>query len=137
MRGAFMTILKRAFIALSLTAAAFAQGSGTIQGTISDPSGAIIPTSTVTARNVNTGVETTRQTTAAGLYVVAPLPPGEYTVKATAVGFQTITREHIIVEALATIGLNLELKVGSANEQVTVEATAPTLHTEDVVLGQT
>src|SRR6185295_16913856 len=124
-------------IALSLTAAAFAQGSGTIQGTITDSSGAIIPGATVIARNVNTGVETTRQTTAAGLYVLAPLTPGEYTIKASAVGFQTISNDHIIVEALATIGLNLELKVGSASEQVTVEATASTLRTEDVVLGQT
>src|SRR5262245_6741526 len=132
-----MTTMSRVLVALSLSAIVFAQGSGTIQGTITDPSGAIIPTATVTARNVATGVETTRQTTAAGLYVLSPLPPGDYTIKAGAVGFQTTTREHLIVEALATIGLNLELKVGSASEQVTVEATAPSLRTEDVALGQT
>ena len=76
-------------------------------------------------------------TTAAGLYVLAPLAPGEYTLKVTAVGFQTATREHIVVEALATIGMNVEMKVGSSSEQVTVEAEATALRTEDVVLGQT
>jgi hypothetical protein len=122
---------------MAFTSIAFAQGSGTIQGTVTDPTGAVIPQAAITAVNVNTGVETARVTTAAGLYVLSPLAPGEYTVKVSAVGFQTVTREHLVVEALATIGLNIEMKVGSANEQVTVEAVAPTLHTEDVVLGQT
>ena len=49
-------------------------GSGTIKGTVTDPTGAVIPSATVTAINVATGVETRRETTAAGLFVIAPLP---------------------------------------------------------------
>src|SRR3712207_4580481 len=112
-------------------------GSGTIQGTVSDPTGAVIPGAAVTATNIGTGVQTPRSTTAAGLYVLAPLPPGQYNVQVTASGFQPQTFERITVDALATIGLDVTLKVGSSAEQVTVEAAAPMLRTEDVSLGQT
>jgi hypothetical protein len=49
-------------------------GSGTIQGTVSDPTGASVAGASVTATNVATGIETVRQTTAAGFYVLSPLP---------------------------------------------------------------
>lgn len=48
-------------------------GAGTIQGTVADPTGAVIPGATVTATNLATGVGRSRQTTGAGLYVIAPL----------------------------------------------------------------
>src|SRR6266700_1356866 len=129
--------MKSLIACLTLAAAAIAQvgGSGSIQGTVTDPSGAIVPNATVAAINVATGVETTRQTTGSGLYVLSPLAPGEYSVKIAAPGFQTLTQPHVVVEALANVGLNLQLKVGSASEQVTVESAAPMLHTEDVALG--
>ena len=92
-------------------------GGGSIQGTITDPSGAIVPQATVTAVNLATGVETSRQTTAAGLYVLTPLPAGEYSIRVTASGFQTTTQEHLIVDALATVSVNLQLKIGSSAEQ--------------------
>jgi hypothetical protein len=110
-------------------------GGGSIQGTITDQSGAVVPQASVTAVNAATGVESVRLTTAAGLYVISPLPPGEYRVRVAASGFGTLTQEHVIVEALATVGLDLQLKVGAAAEQVTVEAAAPMLHTEDATLG--
>ena len=62
----------------------------------------MVPQASVTAVNVATGVETARQTTAAGLYVLTPLPAGEYNVRVTAIGFQTNTQQHLMVEALAT-----------------------------------
>ena len=63
-------------------------GSGTIQGTVLDNSGGAVPGATVTATNADTGIETIRQTTAAGVYSLAPLPPGRYTVTVTLDGFQ-------------------------------------------------
>ena len=68
---------------------------------------------------------------------MSPLPPGEYTLQATAPGFQSLTQEKITVDALATVALDLTLKLGSAAEQVTVEAAAPQLRTSDATLGQT
>src|SRR5262249_23722527 len=58
-------------------------GAGSIQGVVTDATGAVIPGASVTATNVATGVKTARQTTEAGFYVIAPLPPGEYTVSAS------------------------------------------------------
>jgi Carboxypeptidase regulatory-like domain/TonB dependent receptor len=129
--------MKNRYLAIFLIAvgSAMGQGSGTIQGTVTDPSGAVIPQASVTAKNVATGVETMRLTTAAGLYVLSPLTPGEYTISAAATGFQAFTQQHIVVDALANVGLNLQMKVGAANEQVTVEGIVATLHTEDATLG--
>src|SRR4051812_25535494 len=81
-------------------------GSGSIQGVVSDPSGAVIPGVTVEATNVATGVNTTRQTTGAGFFVISPLTAGEYTVTVTAAGFQKLVQEHIIVDALNVVGFN-------------------------------
>src|SRR5205823_11403647 len=103
----------------------------------SDPSGAVIPAATVTATNEATQVKTTRQTTAAGYYVVAPLPAGRYTVAVSAAGFQTTVQEHVQVDALATLGLNLALKLGSSAESVTVTDTPPAVNTSDARVGQT
>ncbi len=110
-------------------------GSGTIQGTITDASAAVVPQATVTAVNIATGATTVRQTTAAGLYVLSPLSPGEYNLRIAAGGFQTINQQHVTVEELQTVGLDIQLKVGSATEEVTVSASATMLRTDDVALG--
>ena len=112
-------------------------GSGSIQGTITDPGGAVIPNATVVATNVATGVETTRQTTEAGLYVVTALPPGVYKVVVSLEGFQTVIQENIIVDALSTVGLDITLQVGKVNETITVLEAPSQLNTSDARLGTT
>jgi hypothetical protein len=123
--------------ALLAVAAAFAQvgGNGTVQGTVTDPSGAVVGGATVTAANVETGVETSRKTTDAGFFVLTPLQPGEYTVTVKAEGFQTFTQEHMVVDALSTLGLNPKLQLGTASQSVTVVEAPPLLHTDDATLG--
>lgn len=112
-------------------------GAGTIKGTVFDPSGAVIPNAVVTATNLATGVETKRETTAAGLYVLAPLPAGVYKLTAAAAGFRTVVQEHVVVDALATVEVNLKLEVGATTESVTVTAAPPELNTADPRMGQT
>ena len=95
--------------ALLLAAAlAFGQtgGTGTIQGTVTDPSGAAIPGASVTATNLGTGIKTDRKTTEAGFFALPLLPAGEYTVTVSATGFQALTQTRVIVDALATVGLD-------------------------------
>jgi hypothetical protein len=126
-------------IALLATSPAHAQigGSGSIQGTVHDTSGAAVPGATVTATNVATGIATVRDTTAAGVYVVSPLAPGEYRVQVHLEGFQPFVQERVIVDALAIVGLNVTLQVGGVAQEVTVSAVPPTLRTADARLGQT
>src|ERR1035437_7962617 len=110
-------------------------GSGTIQGTVTDPSGAVVGGASVTATNVATGVQTVRVTTDAGVFALPLLPAGEYTVTVTATGFQTVTQTHVIVEALANFAVNPKLQIGAANQSITVEAQPTTLKVDDVALG--
>src|SRR5215211_3561010 len=112
-------------------------GSGSVNGTVFDPTGAVVPGATVVARNVATGIETTRQTTDAGLYVISPLPPGEYTLTVTVSGFQTFIQEKVVVDALSNVGLNLTLKLGDVDETVTVTEAPAQLNTTDARLGTT
>ena len=127
-----------AIVGLTWTAAmAQSGGQGAISGTVKDQTGAIIPTATVTARNVATGVETTRPTTSDGLYNIGPIIPGTYTVTVTASGFATFKQENLIVDAMNNLGLNVTLKTGTVGETVTVSSTPPALDTTNSTLGGT
>src|SRR5579875_1365831 len=112
-------------------------GNGVIQGLITDPTGAVIPRAEVVATNVATGARTTRYTTTDGFYVLSPLPPGEYTVTASAKGFQATVQQHVEVNALTVASVNLVLKVGETTQQVTVSAAPPQLDTSNGTLGVT
>jgi hypothetical protein len=112
-------------------------GSGSIQGVVSDQSGAIIPGATVGAKNIATGVKTTRSTTDAGFYILSPLPAGRYVVTISAPGFQTLNQENLVVDALGSVGFNAILKIGATGDQVTVTDTPPALNTSDSSMSQT
>ena len=121
----------------SVTARAQIGGSGSIQGTVLDASGAALPGATVTATHAATGIVTSRQATTAGVYALSPLAPGEYRVTVTLQGFQTFVQEAVVVDALGVVGLNVTLKVGAITQEVTVSASPPMLRTADGRLGQT
>jgi hypothetical protein len=123
--------------ALLLVGIADAQvgGTGTIQGTVTDPSGGLVTGATVIASNVATGVETTRKTSEAGVFVISLLPAGEYTVTVKAAGFETLTQPHVIVDALANVAVNPKLQIGAATQTITVMDQPTVLKTDDVALG--
>src|SRR5215813_11906689 len=137
--SAFLGWLLVAVFALLAPICAFAQtgGGGSIQGTITDSGGSVIQGATVVATNVATRIETTRQTNEAGLYVISPLPPGEYKVAVSATGFLTLIQEKVIVDALGSVSVNLALKVGDVKETVTVTEAPAQLNTSDARLGTT
>ncbi len=110
-------------------------GTGAISGTVQDPSGAVIPNAVVTATNVGTNVQTVRTTTKAGDYNITPLLPGTYSVTVAAQGFEGFKQENVTVDALVTVGLNVKMTVGRADETVTVTAAPPLLSTQDATLG--
>lgn len=112
-------------------------GAGSIQGRVTDPSGAVIPKATITAVNADTNLKTTSQSTTSGFYDVTPLHAGHYTVIVTAKGFQTLKQENVTVNALETVSLNLTLKLGTQQQSVTVTAAPPMLNTMNATTGTT
>lgn len=124
---------------VSVIPAATAQvaGTGTIQGTITDPSGAVVPNATVTATSPATGRTTAQTTSSAGTYVLTALPPGTYVVTVKGQGFPEVRQENVVVNAVSVVGLDLKLHVGDANQNVTVTATPPDINTENGALDTT
>src|SRR4051794_30763686 len=109
---------------------AFAQGErGTLNGTVTDPSGAVVVSAKVIAVNVETGVEYPVATTDAGVYRISLLPPGTYKLNVSAPGFKGAVRENIALQVAQTLTLNFTLEVGATSEQVTISSEAPLLET--------
>jgi len=108
---------------------AFAQFNSSIEGTVTDSSGAIVPGATVTVLNEDAGTEQSVTSTSAGYYRVPALPAALYTVRATLTGFKTVVQEHIRLQVAETKTINVTLEAGQVAEQVTVSATAPLVET--------
>ena len=119
------------------TASGQISGRGTIQGTVSDQTGAIIPGGKVKLVEVRTNQENDQSTTSAGFYSFGGLQPGLYSVTVTAPGFQTYTQENIPLDALQTFGLNVKMRVGGAETTVTVSDAPAPLDTANATLGST
>jgi hypothetical protein len=112
-------------------------GSGSINGTVTDPTGAVIPGAIVTATQVGTNVKVTQATSSSGNYVLSPLVPGDYTVVITAPGFKIYTQENVTVNALQQVGLTSQLSVGANSDMVTVTGAPPQLNTTNATIGTT
>ncbi len=111
----------------ALAGPAFAQSqaiNGTIEGTVSDASGAVLPGVTVTVTNTDTGTQRVVVTNEAGLFRAPLLPLGRYTVVAELSGFSKFEQAGITLVAGQTVVLNVSLKVGGLTETVTVSADA-------------
>jgi hypothetical protein len=108
---------------------AVAQFASSIEGTVTDSSGAIVPGATVTVLNEEVGTEQSVTTTNAGYYRVPALPAALYTVRATLTGFKTVVQEHIRLQVAETKTINVTLEAGQVQEQVTVSGAAPLVET--------
>src|SRR5262245_24931479 len=107
-------------VVVSLSLESSAQVSASIGGTVSDPSGALMPGVDVTATNVNTGITTTQITNEAGAYQIPSVQPGTYRLKASLPGFQAATRENIQLSQGQQVRFNFTLQVGSVATAVEV-----------------
>jgi len=125
------------FVSAAAPAAAQTAGEAAITGTVHDSTGAAVPDATVTATNIDTGVQTVRTSSSAGVYEVSPLIAGTYTLTVSAKGFEGFTQDDIELHENQVFGFNPGLKVGSQNQTVTVTAAPPQLDTANGVLGAT
>jgi hypothetical protein len=95
---------------------------GTLTGTVVDGNGAVIRRGNVTVTNNDTQSTVTTLTNDAGVYNVVSLNPGQYTVKVSCNGFATSVFDDVKIATAQTTTLNAQLKIGTANVSVTVEA---------------
>jgi hypothetical protein len=93
---------------------------GTILGTVTDPSGAVVGGATVKVRNLGTGQERTTTTSADGSYAVPELPIGQYSVTATLTGFRTAITNNVEVDVATERRVDVAFKTGQVSERVEV-----------------
>src|SRR5215475_3654496 len=103
---------------------------GTITGTISDPTNAVIPGASVVATNAETGAKYETISTETGNYTLGQLPVGVYQLSAELPGFKKYVRQGINVLVAQTLRIDVSLQVGAATDEVTVQEDAPLLRTE-------
>jgi hypothetical protein len=126
-----------ATIILAVAACSFAQDvrTGTVVGTVTDSSGAAVPSAQINVVNVQTKVETHGQTTAEGNYTVPFLNIGEYEVGVEAQGFKKFTRSGVILQAGSTVRIDMQLEVGAVSQEIQVTGASPLLATDSAVVG--
>lgn len=118
--------------------AAFAQAvTGTLLGTVSDSTGAVVTGAKVTITNQNTGFTRTAKTDAIGEYTAPSIPTGVYTVMAEMDGFKATALSQIQVGVDQRVRIDVTLEVGAMTESVTIEAQTPLLQTSSSELGTT
>ena len=110
-------------------------GTGALTGTVTDPTGAVVPNVTVTLTSADTNQARTANTGADGTYKFGLLPPGTYRVRFAAPGFKTSEVGGVNINVTETPTLDRALEVGAQTEQVTVEASVETVQTASSTLG--
>jgi hypothetical protein len=107
-------------LALGATAVFAQEPTGAVEGTVTDPQGAVVPNASVTVRNAATNFSRTTNAGDNGHYRISQLPPGTYEVKVSGTNFKTSVAENAVVAVGQTLALDFQLEVGGASETVTV-----------------
>ncbi|HXA53126.1 MAG TPA: TonB-dependent receptor [Candidatus Acidoferrum sp.] len=122
--------------ALSAIPAAAQTVYGSIVGTVTDASGAIIPGANITLANLGTNEQKTTQSGNDGNFVFVNLLPGAYNVTVEKTGFKRLVRQQIAVEVQSSIRIDAALQVGETSQTMEVTAETPLLQTQEATLGQ-
>jgi hypothetical protein len=131
-------ILDTCFLLLLAVSAGQAQTTfATITGTVTDTTGAVIPNVTVTATHASTNIQTSTQSNEAGVYTLAQLREGDYTVRARGAGFKEYVAQNIVLVARDYRRLDVHLEVGAVETAVEVSAGATLIETESARISDT
>jgi hypothetical protein len=127
-----------ALVALALPLAVHAQSvTGTILGTVTDASGAVIGKAKVTIVNEGTGLTRTVTADDHGEYTAPSLPTGSYTITAEVTGFKTVALSNIQVGVDQRVRMDVKLEVGAMTESVSIQAETPLVQSSSSELGTT
>ncbi len=131
-------VLLGMFLALMFCAAAWAQNTGSITGTVTDPSGAAISGASVLITNADHGINRQTTTNSAGEYNESALPQGKYDVVVTANGFKKFQAKGVVLDVAQKARVDVPLQVGAASTEVVVEgASVAQVETESSELSGT
>lgn len=138
-RGLILAVLSSFAVLLIVPPrAALADVGARIQGTVTDPTGAVVPDVTITATNAATGISKRATSSADGSYAFLSLPaPGVYTVTAERTGFKKFTAEQIPLSVNQVYVLTINLELGAVTQEVTVKATPVQVQKVSIELGAT
>lgn len=134
-RPAWFTIVFICFATCS--SLVHAQTTGTISGTVTDQTGAVIPQASVILTVTNTNATRTVITDSSGHYIGSLLPLGTYNLLAKAPGFRNGVQTGVVLEAQASLTINFTLAPGSASSTIIVRGSAVAVETTNASLGQT
>src|ERR1700733_2181219 len=112
-------------------------GTGNIQGTITDPTGSVVPNAALTLTEALTLVQHKTQSDSRGIYAFSNMIPGTYSLDVTAAGFQKYLSTGNVLEVGSSIAINVTLTVGTVSQQVEVKSDTMALQTEDPSFKQT
>jgi outer membrane receptor protein involved in Fe transport len=133
---AFLPAIFVLLLATALPGLIFGQGAtGAINGTVTDPTGAVVPAARVVLHNIATGGERSADTNLAGVYVFPDVLPGKYTLRVTKPGFKTATENPFTLSVNQTSTHNFTLSLGASTQEVTVSALAIHLEASTAELG--
>src|SRR5215469_9685628 len=113
----------------------FAQGTtATVEGTVSDASGAAVPDASVVVRNLNTGAANNASTDSQGRYLLADIGVGEYEIRVTKAGFSNSIRRGVTLTVGSRTVVDFALRLGQATETITVQAEASQVETTNATV---
>ena len=112
-------------------------GTGSIQGTIADATGAVIQNASVTVTNIATQVKKVAVTGANGLYSFPNMDIGTYTLEVSVQGFEHYAQTNIVLEVGSSIAINVGMTVGRTDQKIEVQSSGLALQTEDASFKQT
>jgi hypothetical protein len=121
----------------ALSAWAQSTSTGTVAGSVSDPSGAVVAGASVTLTDTATNIARPTTTNASGRYIYVDVNPGVYNIAVSKAGFETTKTENQEVKVGASLTINLALQVGGANVVVEVSAVGNELQTMNATVGNT
>jgi hypothetical protein len=135
-RSGFLAVAFSLLFSLVLGGFAHAQSTATLNGTVTDPSGAAVPNAKVTLINQATGVQTTSGTDSVGAYLFSSVPIGVYRIQVEAEGFQTAVVKDLELQVATSVTKNIQLSVGQVAETVEITAQAALVETATPGVGQ-
>jgi hypothetical protein len=136
-RKAAYVLIAAIFVWMTSGPACAQSTTGSIYGTITDSTGAIVPGADITVKNVETGQSSVRKSDSQGNYTFPTMVPGKYSVSAQHEGFQSQTQANLTLDANQNVHASFALNAGSVDQTVTVEAGAALVDTRGSQIAET